>query len=103
MSASAAKLIVIRELQSKNIALVFTNLHQEVTPAQSSLLFCPNPGLAPMGLVTLPSARVPKRATTQYREPESIPWTAETAPSPNLHDPPADKKIGYKELLHAWT
>ena len=56
-----------------------------------------------MGLVTLPSARVPKRATTQYREPEGLPWTADTAPSPNLHDPPADKKIGYKELLHAWT
>ena len=38
---------------------------------QSSLLFCPNPALAPMGLVTLPSAResqnVPRRCIVSQR------------------------------------
>ncbi|CAH0376890.1 unnamed protein product, partial [Pelagomonas calceolata] len=41
--ASAAKPIVTREPQSKNIAVVFRNLHRSATPAQSSLLFAPAP------------------------------------------------------------
>ena len=49
LSASAAKLIVIRELQSKNIAVVFTNLHRR-SPGPIQPAFCPSPSLAPMGL-----------------------------------------------------
>ena len=92
LSASAAELIVIREPQSKNIALVFTNLHQE-PPGPNPACFLPSPALAPMGLVPYLVRGSPKTSTTQYREPEGPPWTADTAPSPQAPRPPLTKKL----------
>ena len=59
-SASAAKLIVIREPQSKNIAVVFTNLHQERHPAPIQPAFLPQPKPGSHGLVPYLVRGVPK-------------------------------------------